>query len=185
MKRNRTAIRLTVISMLAAISVILVYLIRFPIFPAVSFLEYDPADIPIFIGTMLFGPFYGLLLTAGVSIVQGLTVSASSGIVGIVMHFFATGSFVLSFGLIYEKHKTLKGSIIGSVVGIIVMTAFMTLWNMILTPIFMGVSRTEVMKLMLPFIIPFNLIKAFVNAAISFVLYNILDRAVNFKKFFD
>lgn len=32
--------------MLAALSIVLVYVIHFPIFPAASFLEYDPADIP-------------------------------------------------------------------------------------------------------------------------------------------
>ena len=38
--------------MMAAISIILVYLIHFPIFPAASFLEYDPADVPILILTI-------------------------------------------------------------------------------------------------------------------------------------
>ena len=36
---------LTQMGVLAAISIVLVYLIRFPIFPAAPFLEYDPADI--------------------------------------------------------------------------------------------------------------------------------------------
>ncbi len=33
-------------AMLVAVSVVLVYLVHFPIFPAAPFLEYDPADIP-------------------------------------------------------------------------------------------------------------------------------------------
>ena len=48
--------RIITIAVLAAISVVLVALIHFPIFPAVAFLEYDPADIPILIGTFAFGP---------------------------------------------------------------------------------------------------------------------------------
>ena len=38
------AARLAKMGMLVAISVVLVYLIHFPIFPAVAFLEYDPAE---------------------------------------------------------------------------------------------------------------------------------------------
>ena len=60
--------------MMAAISIILVYLIHFPIFPAASFLEYDPADIPIFICTFLYGPLSGFILTVIVSFIQGFTI---------------------------------------------------------------------------------------------------------------
>ena len=54
-----------------AISVALVYLIHFPIFPAVAFLEYDPADIPILIGTFVFGPLSGIVLTVVTSVITG------------------------------------------------------------------------------------------------------------------
>jgi len=40
-------LRLVKMSSMVAISIVLVYLIHFPIFPAVAFLEYDPADISI------------------------------------------------------------------------------------------------------------------------------------------
>ena len=63
-------------AMLIAVSIVLVALIHFPIFPAVAFLEYDPADIPILIGTFAFGPVAGVLLTIVTAIIQGTTVSA-------------------------------------------------------------------------------------------------------------
>ena len=68
--------RIITIAVLAAISVVLVALIHFPIFPAAAFLEYDPADIPIFIGTFAFGPVAGIILTVIASVIQGVTVSA-------------------------------------------------------------------------------------------------------------
>ena len=43
--------KLTTLAMLAALAIVLVALIHFPLVPAAPFLEYDPADIPIFIGT--------------------------------------------------------------------------------------------------------------------------------------
>ena len=48
-------------------------------------MEYDPADIPILIGAFAFGPAAGLALTAVTALIQGVTVSAGSGIYGIIM----------------------------------------------------------------------------------------------------
>lgn len=70
--------KLVVLALLAGVSVVLVYFIRIPLIPLVPFLEYDPADIPIFIGALAYGPLAGVLLTVVVSVVQGLTVSAAT-----------------------------------------------------------------------------------------------------------
>lgn len=78
-KRRQNVRKLTALGMLGAISLILVATVHFPIIPAAPFLEYDPADVPILIGTFDFGPVAGFLLTVVVSIIQGMTVSAASG----------------------------------------------------------------------------------------------------------
>ena len=78
--RPNKTLKLAKMAMLVAISIVLVLLIHFPLFPAAPFLEYDPADIPIFIGTFAFGPAAGVLLTVLVSVIQGATVSASGQI---------------------------------------------------------------------------------------------------------
>ena len=168
--------KIITIAVLAAISVVLVALIHFPIFPAAPFLEYDPADIPIFIGTFAFGPVAGIILTVIASVIQGVTVSAASGIIGIAMHIIATGVFVLVAGNIYRKNKTLKGAIISLVAGVVCMTAAMAVWNIIVTPIYMGVETEVVLGMLWPVIIPFNLIKAGINAVITFFLYKRLSR---------
>ena len=92
MKVSEATRKLTTMAMLTAISIVLVAFVHFPLLPAAPWMEYDPADIPIFIGTFMFGPAAGLGLTAVVAIIQGTTVSAGSGWIGIVMHFLATGT---------------------------------------------------------------------------------------------
>ena len=47
----------------------------------------------------------------------------------------------------------------------------MMLWNWLLTPLYMGVPREEVVKLLLPAFLPFNFIKGGLNAAITILLY--------------
>lgn len=156
--------------MMVAISVALVYFIHFPIFPAVAFLEYDPADISILIGTFAFGPAVGLLLTIVTSIIQGITVSAASGLYGILMHVIATGTLVLVAGSIYQKNKTKKRAVVGLFFGMLAMGIVMTGANLVITPLFMGVPRAVVWNLM-PFIVGFNLIKAGINGAVTFCVY--------------
>ena len=80
MSKKKT-VKMVKMGVMVAISVAMVYLVHFPIFPAVPFLEYDPADISILIGTFAFGPEAGLVLTVVTAVVQGLTVSAGSGLV--------------------------------------------------------------------------------------------------------
>ena len=68
MKTRFNVDRLAKLGMLTGLSILLVYAIHFPIFPSASFLEYDMADVPILIGTFLYGPWWGLALTAVVSL---------------------------------------------------------------------------------------------------------------------
>ncbi|MEG1991706.1 MAG: ECF transporter S component, partial [Christensenella sp.] len=124
-KSKFTTRNITGIAVMAALSIVLVALIHIPMF--LPFLEYDPADIPIFITTFAFGPGIGLILTVIVSVLQGVTVSSAAGIIGIVMHILATGSFVLVAGNIYKHNKTRKGAIIGLACGVAVWTLVMVL----------------------------------------------------------
>ncbi|MCU6756662.1 Riboflavin ECF transporter S component RibU [uncultured Eubacterium sp.] len=167
--REKT-VRLAKMGMLVAISIVLVYFIHFPIFPAVPFLEYDPADISILIGTFAFGPLAGILLTVVTSVIQGVTVSAASGLYGIIMHVISTSVLVLVAGLIYKYNKTRKGAVIALLCGVAAMTLVMIGANMIITPLFMGVPRNIVWDLM-PFIAGFNAIKAGINSVVTFLLY--------------
>lgn len=170
MTSREKTVRLAKMGMLVAISIVLVYFIHFPIFPAVPFLEYDPADISILIGTFAFGPLAGILLTVVTSVIQGVTVSAASGLYGIIMHVISTSVLVLVSGLIYKYNKTRKGAVIALLCGVAAMTLVMIGANMIITPLFMGVPRNIVWSLM-PFIAGFNAIKAGINSVVTFLLY--------------
>ncbi len=163
--------QLVSMAMLAAISIVLVAAVHFPLIPAAAFLEYDPADIPILICAFAYGPIAGLLLTVVVAVIQGFTVSAQSGIIGVVMHIFATGCCVLVTGNFYKRNKTKKTAVIALIFGAITQTLAMVVMNMIFTPLFMGAPLETVMAMMLPAIVPFNILKAGINGAITFFLY--------------
>lgn len=181
MTQRNAVDRLVKLGMLTALSVILVYAIHFPIFPAASFLEYDMADVPILIGTFLYGPWWGLGLTAVVSVLQWLLVSPQSMWVGALMHFCATGSYVIAAGLIYRNHRSLKGAIVGMAVGALLQTAMMVPMNLIFTVHFYGMPKETVEALLPTAIIPFNAVKTVANSLITFLLYKRVEKLLKFE----
>lgn len=164
-------LKLCMLGMLAAISIIMAYFIRFPLFPSASFLEYDMADVPILIAAFLYGPVSGVVLTVIVSVIQGITVSTAGGVIGILMHIIATSAFVIVAGNIVKRKQSLPAVLTALLSGSIAMTVVMIPLNLILTPIHNGMPVSGVIDMLIPVLIPFNLMKALINASITFMLY--------------
>lgn len=167
--------KLTAMAVMAALSVALVAMIHFPIFPAVAFLEYDPADIAILICGFAFGPVAGICVTAVAALIQGVTVSAISGVYGIIMHLIATGTYVTVASLIYQKHKTKESAALSLLFGTLAMAAIMVPSNLLITPYFMGAPVAAIVDL-LPYIVLFNLVKAGANGIITFFVYKSISK---------
>lgn len=168
---NRSKIKkLATMGILIAISVILIVAPRFP-FPAAPFLEFEASDVPILIGGFIYGPVAGILLAIITSIIQALTVSSGSGWIGGLMHIFAASTLVGVASVIYFRKKTLTRAIIGLICGTLAMTAVMIPMNLIFYPLFMGTPVSEVLKLIVPVLLPFNLIKAGINSIIVLMVY--------------
>lgn len=166
------------LAMLAALSILLMFLVRFPLIPAAPFLEYEPGDIPALIAAFLFGPAAGVLVTLAVSIIQAFTVSAGSGWIGAIMHFIATGTMVAVAGYIYKKIHTQKGAAIALIAASISMTLVMIPLNLIFTTKFMNVPMEAVKAMIVPIIIPFNLLKASINSTLTFLVYKPVGRVL-------
>lgn len=170
MNKNNTK-KLTTMGILVAISIILIVSpLRFP-FPAAPFLEYDAGDIPILIGGFIFGPITGILLTVVTSVVQALTVSSINGWVGCIMHIFATSALVGVATFVYSKRKTIPYAIIGLILGSLCMTGMMIVLNLIIDPLFYGMTVETVKQLILPAFLPFNLMKSGINSIITLLIY--------------
>ncbi len=163
--------QLTTMGILIAISIILIISpLRFP-FPAAPFLEYDAGDIPILMGGFIFGPLAGILLSVVTSIVQAVTVSSGSGWIGCVMHIFAASALVGISSAIYSKNRNIKGLIIGLFCGTLAMTAVMIPLNLIFYPLFAGTPVDVVISMIVPILLPFNLMKAGINSVIFLLIF--------------
>ncbi len=170
--------KMCTMAVLAALSLVLMLLIRFPIFPAAPWLEYEPANVPILIGGFIYGPAAGIIITLIAALIQALTVSASSGVIGFIMHAIATGTLVTVSSVYYKYHKTHKGAFIALILGCLSMTAIMIPTNLIISVNFWGLSLESVKASIIPILIPFNLIKSGTNALIVFLTYKTIRKVI-------
>ena len=174
--KNDSLRRLTVSALFTAVAVILVF-VNFTIIPQVAFLKYDFGDVVILILTFMFGPLYGIISTVIVSACQALFTSAD-GWFGALMHIVSTCALIIPSGIIYKYRRTRKGAAFGLLCGCICMVAAMLLFNFLLDPVFYGLPREAVVKL-LPWIGVFNAVKSVANSVITLLVYKHISRIVN------
>ena len=167
MNKRFSTRELTTLAMITAIAYVLVYTVRIPV---VLFLKYEPKDVIITIGGFLLGPAAVLISSGVVALIEMFTIS-ETGIIGCIMNFLSTCSFACVAALVYKKNHTMKGAILGLASGAAFMTCVMLLWNYLITPLYMGVSRADVGALLIPAFLPFNLLKAGLNSSITLLLY--------------
>lgn len=166
--------KLVLLAMLAAVSYMIVALVRVPV---VLFLKYEPKDVVITIGGFLLGPLASFVVSAVVSLLEMVTVS-ETGPIGCLMNLLSTCAFSCTAAFIYKHKRTLGGAVAGLAVGSMLMVAVMLLWNWLVTPLYMGVERYVVESLLLPAFLPFNLLKAGLNSAFVLFLYKPLVTAL-------
>ena len=177
MIRDADTKKMVRIAMLCAVSVVFMLLVRFPLIPAAPYMEYTPADIPILIASFLYGPLYGLAAAAVVSIIQGITVSAASGIIGMVMNFATSSAMCVVAGLFYQRRRTLRNAVLGLVFGGIATILTALPLNVLLTPLFMPfLSMRDVAALLVPVILPFNAVKVVINGTVTMFVYKTVSR---------
>lgn len=160
--------------MLCAIAYVMVVIGRIPV---VLFLKYDPKDIIITLGGLIWGPMTSFIVSVIVSLIEMMTIS-ENGPIGLIMNIVSTCSFACTASFIYKKKRTLSGAVIGLVAGSLTMVVVMLLWNYLITPIYMGYPREVVAELLIPAFLPFNLLKAGLNAGFTFLLYKPITMAL-------
>lgn len=162
--------KLALDGVLAALGVVLMLLVRFPLVPAAPWMLYDMGDLPAIIGGLIAGPVHGLLILLVVCLIQLLTPNAS-GFYGFLMHFVASGILVLIPSLVWRKSQKQSTLVVSLIVAALAMTAVMIPMNLWITPLFAGVPYQAVVDMIVPILLPFNLIKGLINTLGSFLIF--------------
>lgn len=171
--KMKKSLKLSLMAMYAAISVLAILFIRIPLVPATPFLVYDMADIPIILATLTLGLPAGAVVLTAVCLIQAFLLGGD-GLVGCVMHLVSTGAMIVIFATICHKKTSILRLVLSAVLATVAMTAVMIPMNLWLTVEFLGTPRQVVLDLLVPAIIPFNLIKAGLNSALSVVVFKLV-----------
>lgn len=133
--------------------------------------------MPILIGAFAYGPVAGVIITVLASFIQAFFLGGD-GVYGFLMHVIATSALVLVSATIYRFKHTRAGAVVGLCCGTLTMGLVMMAANHFITPMFMGAPTEVVDAMLLPVILPFNLLKAGINSCITFVVYKAVSRHI-------
>ncbi|MBQ8141461.1 MAG: ECF transporter S component [Clostridia bacterium] len=172
-KRQTRIKKVAVNAMLCALSYASMLIIKIP----VQFLDLDVKDSIIILSGLLFGPLSAAVISIVVPLIQLFTISGT-GYYGFIMNVLSSLSFSLAASLIYKYKKSFSGAIVALASGVFAMTAVMMIANLIITPYYLGVPTEAVSALIPKLLLPFNLIKGVLNAAIVLLLYKPLSNVL-------
>lgn len=172
-KRKRALQKSILTALFAALAFGVSLVLHFP----VQFLTLDFKDALIAVGGMFLGPVAALVISALAALLEFLTIS-STGTYGLIMNFVSSAAFSVAAALVYKYRKTFSGAILALCAGVVSMTAMMMAANLIVTPFYSGMSASAVAGMIPTLLLPFNLIKSTLNAALVVLLYKPLTAGV-------
>ena len=148
----------------------------------VGFLTFDVKDTIITIGGLLFGPWAAVIISAVTALLEFITIG-DTGFYGLLMDFVSSASFAVVAGLIYRFRRDLVGAVISLLSAVFSMTAIMLCMNLLIVPLYTpGVTVATVAGMLPTLILPFNLTKAVLNAALVLILYKPVSVALRYAR---
>ena len=172
---HKKTVHLVLLALMTTFAFVSVLLVRIPI---VLFLKYEPKDVVILLTSLLLGPVEGLIVSVTTSFLEMITIS-ETGWWGFFMNILSSLAFVLPPALLNLKKTGVGSRLAGVGMGVVCATAVMLLWNYIVSPLYMGVGRQEIVPLLVTAFLPFNLIKGTINASLTMILFSPLEKALN------
>jgi len=173
--------RITATAMFAAIAYVSVVVLKFQVG---GFLTFDIKDALIAVCGMYFGPLYALAIAVTVPFLEFITISGT-GVYGLIMNILASVAFSLTASLLYKYKRTFLGAIISLIGGVFAMVGIMLMANLFITPYYLKMPTEAVAKMIPTLLLPFNSVKAIINAALTLILYKPITTALKrtgFKK---
>ena len=154
--------QLVTMALMCAIATLFMF-VQIPLLPAAPFLTYDPSFVP----AMVVGFAYG---------------AGPGAAVGALMNLVAALLFILPAAILYKKMHTYKGAIIGLILGVVLATLGSIVANLTIGVWFWYGSADVILPLMIPAVIPFNLLKTILNSVLTLVVYKAVSNLITPKK---
>ena len=165
--------RMVALALFAALA----YVCTFFFHIKVMFLTFDAKDAVMTVAGMFFGPLSAAILSLLTATLESITIGGT-GIYGFLMDVISSVTFTVTASVIYKYRKTLAGALFALGTAAVSMTAIMLVFNLLITPLYTGYTIGEVADLIPKLLLPFNVTKALLNAALVLVLYKPIATAM-------
>ena len=170
--------QLVTMALMCAIGALLSF-VEFPLLPGVAWLKFDASNMPAMVAGFAYGPAGGVAVGIVTAIIHGLLMADFTGA---IMNILVVTCFVLPAALIYKKKRTFKFAVIGLILSIIAGVIGSIIGNLILTPTWLGVPFEAVVAMIIPVLIPFNILKGLLNSVITLIIYKSISNIITPKK---
>ena len=150
--------QLVTMALMCALGALFMY-VQLPILPSAPFLTYDPSLVPAMVCGFAYGPGAGTAVAAMAIVIHALT---TGDWVGALMNLVATLGYIL--------------------LGVIAATALSMVANLTIGVWFWYGSVDVIAPLMIPAVLPFNLIKTVLNSVLTLAVYKAVSNLITPKK---
>jgi riboflavin transporter FmnP len=170
--------QLVTMALMCAIGILLSF-IEFPLIPGVSFLKYDASCMPAMVVGFAFGGGAGVIVGVVGAIIHGIMMG---DFVGAIMNIIVVLAMVLPSAAVYRKGRTFKNAVIGLTIAVVVATIAAVVANLVIDPVLYGMPFDTVVAMVIPALLPFNIVKAIINSALTVIIYKSISNLITPKK---
>jgi riboflavin transporter FmnP len=164
--------------MLAAIAFLLMAAVQLPLLPSAPYLTYDPSDAVALLGGVLYGPGAGVTVVVLKDLLFLLLRARNP--IGPIADCLAAATFVGVAAWAYRRapgpfgRRLARAAALATGARVVVMIPA----NFVLLGLQFGMPPARVAGLLLPALVPFNALKAALNAVLALLLAEPVFRAV-------
>lgn len=173
---------MVLVAMFMAMTYVTMLLLRIKVPP---FLTLDVKDTVTTLCGLFLGPLAALVIAVAVPMLEFFV--SDTGLYGLIMNTIGSVTFCVTVALFYKWKKTIWSAVIGLATAALLMTGVMLLANALITPHYLvllmnmdlAAAKMAVRALIPTTILPFNLLKGFLNVGLVLLLYKPLSRALH------
>lgn len=145
-----------------------------PIIPNFNWLKFDPSGIVCLIAGFAFSP-----AAAAIVAILSFLPHVFNDPWGTLIAIIVLLALCMPSSVIYKRHPTRVRAAIGIIVGSVCALIMAIALNLLITPIYTGWPVERVVSIIVPALLPFNLIKFTVDGVVTFLIYKPISNYLN------
>lgn len=165
--------RIAVYALFVALAMAASFL-EFPIMPGVPWLKYDLSGIICLVAGFAFGPSAAFIVSV-LSWIPHLFMNPWGAVMSILVSVFLS----VPAAIVYKRMRTRLGAFVGILVGVVFGLIAAIGGNLLITPMYAHMTTAQVLAMVVPFLLPFNLIKFGIHGVVTFVIYKPISNLLN------